>query len=108
MNKGIIGFSVSGIKHYENDFYRNKPSSFTALSVTGSSCSLCCAHCNGLLLLNMYDASSAEKFITRVDQLADAGSQGVLISGGSDTNGAVPLLPFMEGIAHAKKRGLKG
>jgi len=101
-----IGFAVSGIKHYENDFYKNRPSSFAALSLSGSSCRRGCAHCNGLLLQNMLDAGTIEKFMACIDKLADNGCRGVLISGGSDKNGAVSLLPFMEGIDYAKKRGL--
>ena len=52
----VIGFSVPGIKHYENDYHQNNPSSFAAFSVTGNKCSLHCSHCNGILLyvVNMY------------------------------------------------------
>ena len=106
-HKGVIGFAVSGIKHYENDFYKNSPSSFAALSVTGSWCGCSCAHCNRTLLPSMHDAGTAEKLRAVIDKLADSGCKGILISGGSDQNGAVPLLPAMEGIAYAKKKKLK-
>jgi len=103
----MIGLSVSGIKHYENDFYKNRPFSFAALSVTGQKCDCWCKHCGGNLLKSMCDASTPEKFVDAVDKAADAGCKGVLISGGSDVAGAVPVLPFCPAIAHAKKRGLK-
>jgi len=102
-----INFSVSGVKHYENEYYKNSSSSFAALSVTGGSCCLGCAHCNGTILQSMHDVSGMEKFISRIDKLSDSGCTGVLVSGGSDLNGAVPLLPYIDGIARAKQRGLK-
>jgi len=101
-----IGFSVSGIKHYENDFYKNNSSSFVALSVTGKRCDCNCAHCEGILLLSMQDASTTEKIINCVDKMTDAGCKGILISGGCDLNGAVPVLPCLKGIEYAKKKGL--
>jgi len=102
-----IGFAVSGIKHYENDAYKNNPISFGILSVTGDRCGCRCAHCDGSLLKCMPDGNTIEKFISYIDKAAKAGSRGVLVSGGSDTGGSVPLLPLIEGIAYAKKKGLK-
>ena len=54
----------------------------------------------------MYDADSNEKLIACVDRLSKAGCKGLLISGGSNAEGMVPLMPCMEGIAYAKKKGL--
>ena len=102
-----IGFAVSGIKHYENDFYKNNPSSFASFSVTGEECECRCAHCNAGLLQSMADVNTAEKFIVQVDKAACAGCTGILVSGGSGPSGAVPLLPIIDGIAYAKNRGLR-
>ena len=60
-----------------------------------------------MLLKSMVDAGTPEKFISCVDKAVSAGCLGILVSGGSDIAGAVPLLPFIDGIAYAKKRGLK-
>jgi len=106
-DKREISFFVSGIKHYENSYYSNSPSSFAALSLTGSACDLRCAHCDGILLRSMRDASSAERFIACVDKASDAGRSGLLISGGADRDGAVPILPRINEIAYAKEKGLK-
>ena len=102
-----IGFAVSGIKHYENDFYQNNPYSFAAFSVTGAQCECRCAHCNAGLLQSMADVNTTEKFIAHVDKAAGAGCTGILVSGGSGPDGAVPLLSHIDGIAYAKKRGLR-
>ena len=100
-----IGFAVSGIKHYENEYYKNSRSSFTALSVTGTRCECRCAHCNAALLRSMADVSTIGKFISCVDKAAGCG--GILVSGGSGSDGSVPLLDHAEGIRYAKKKGLK-
>ena len=102
-----IGFAVSGIKHYENDYYKNSPSSFAAFSVTGTECGCRCAHCDASLLQTMADAGTPEKFISLVDKAAASGCTGILVSGGSDSGGAVPLLTSMEGIRYAKNKGLR-
>ena len=102
-----IGFSVSGIKHYDTEVYKNDPRSFSALSLTGKNCGQGCAHCNGILLHNMIDAKSPVDFITHIDRLAVAGCTGILVSGGCDDNGSVPLAPHIEGISYAKQRGFK-
>ena len=102
-----IGFAVSGIKHYENEYYRNRPCSFAALSVTGRRCERCCPHCGGLLLHDMLDAGTTEAFRCCVDKAAEAGCAGLLVSGGSDESGEVPVLLFAGEVAYAKNKGLK-
>ena len=102
-----IGFAVSGIRHYENDFYKNCPSSFLAFSVTGTQCECRCAHCDAGLLRSMADTASPEQFISRADKALGAGCTGILVSGGSDPEGSVPLLPNIKGIVYAKKKGLR-
>ena len=105
--KRRIGFAVSGIKHYENNYYKNNPSSFAAFSVTGAKCDCRCAHCNAGLLQSMADVSTTEKFIFQADKAVSTGCTGILVSGGSGIDGSVPLLPHIDGISYAKKKGLK-
>ena len=106
-SKNTIGFAVSGIKRYENDYYINSPASFAAFSVTGAYCECRCAHCDAGLLRSMADVSTTEKSISRVDKVLNAVCTGILVSGGADSGGRVPLLPHMDGIAYAKSKGLK-
>lgn len=102
-----IGFFVPGAKHYENPCYANRPFSFTHLSVTGEACACRCAHCEGALLKTMIGAACPEAMRRTVDKLLKQGCRGILVSGGGDSNGTVPLEPFVEAIGYAKQRGLK-
>ena len=107
LSNKTIGFSVSGAKHYDNEYYTNVPGSFSMLSVTGAKCDCRCAHCDGSILRSMLGADTAERFIRHVDMLVSAGCKGILVSGGSDASGSVPVLPCIDGITYAKKKGLK-
>ena len=102
-----IGFSVPGVKRYHSACYTNRPFSFAHLSVTGEVCACLCAHCEGALLKNMIGAANPEAMRRTVDKLLKKGCRGILVSGGSDAGGAVPLQPFVEAIGYAKQRGLK-
>ena len=102
-----IGFSAPGVKHYDNPYYSNRPFSFAHLSVTGEACACRCAHCEGALLRTMIGATCPEAMRRVVDRLLKKGCRGILVSGGADSSGAVPLEPFLEVIGYAKQMGLK-
>lgn len=102
-----IGFSVPGVKHYDNPYYSNRPFSFAHLSVTGEACACRCAHCEGALLKTMIGTTCPEAMRRVVDRLLKKGCRGILVSGGGDSNGIVPLEPFVEVIGYAKQMGLK-
>lgn len=75
---------------------------FPAVSVTGKNCDLMCAHCQGIFLDHMKDASSPEKLFSEASELADAEGIGMLISGGCDASGKVPLAGFYDILAKIK------
>ncbi|MDX9871515.1 MAG: radical SAM protein [Clostridia bacterium] len=102
-----ICFAVPGAKHYETDHYTNCRASFMHISVTGTDCSLRCEHCQGKLLEGMVPAGSPEEFVKLIDELIKKGCRGILVSGGADARGEVPLGPYVEGMGYARKRGLK-
>lgn len=102
-----IWFSVPGSKHYESRSFKNQAGSFANISITGKSCALGCEHCNARLLQGMLPAETPEKLRGAVDHLIDRGCRGILLSGGADSRGEVPLRDFMQAIAYACKRGLK-
>jgi len=102
-----IWFSVPGTKHYKNSYYSNLSYSFVNLSITGEACTCCCAHCNAKLLQTMVPATTPEKMCRLVDRLVEKGCQGILVSGGANSNGEVPLLPFQGAIKYAKQQGLR-
>lgn len=100
-----ILFSVPGSKHYDNTYYVNRPFSFANLSVTGEACACRCAHCEGALLQSMIGTTSPQTMRRVVEKLSEEGCRGILVSGGSNSNGEVPLQPFAEVIGYAKKLG---
>jgi uncharacterized radical SAM superfamily protein len=102
-----IWFSAPGAKHYENQYYTNQANSFVNLSVTGKACSCRCDHCDGKLLQTMVGAPNPHRMHQVIENLLDKKCQGILISGGANFKGEVPLLPFIETMAYAKKMGLK-
>ena len=79
---------------------------FPSVSVTGTECGQMCAHCKGRFLKGMIDARAAS-----VSDIADAlvaeGAAGMLISGGCDANGTVPVMKELEHIRYAARRGLR-
>jgi uncharacterized radical SAM superfamily protein len=80
-----IYFSMPGMVHFDTPFFKaTNPFRFPAISVTEHQCHLNCEHCKGRLL-------EAE------------GGSGCLISGGSHTDGHVPLLKYIPYIAQIKK-----
>jgi len=76
---------------------------YPSLSVTGLSCSLMCEHCKGRLLKGMNPTVTPEEMISECKTISKRGGEGVLISGGSDPSGHVPLDNFGEAIVYAKK-----
>jgi lipoyl synthase len=70
----------------------------TALSVTGSYCGLNCEHCGGLILKNMRPARTPQSLKEEALRVAEKGGQTILISGGADRKGMVPLMGFTEAI----------
>ena len=75
---------------------------FASLSVTGTSCSLKCEHCDGRLLKGMESTMTPESLFERCQEIKDLGGEGVLISGGSDSTGHVPLERFLDSIKRVK------
>lgn len=102
-----ICFAVPGSKHYETADYLNSQDSFANISITGTACNCRCEHCRGKLLETMLPAATLEEFYEVIDGLAAKGCRGVLVSGGSDEKGEVPLAPFAPGIVYARQKGLK-
>jgi lipoyl synthase len=102
-----IWFSAPGAKHYENRYFSNHTHSFVNLSVTGEVCACRCDHCEGKLLQSMISTPTPMEMRRVVDRLLDQGCRGILVSGGANSKGEVPLLAFAESIAYAHQMGLK-
>ena len=100
-----IRFHAPGLKHYRSSEYSDqKVTEFVSISVTGSSCALSCEHCQTKVLDGMKNLPEIEGSIYEIcARLADRGARGVLISGGSDAQGRVPLLPHIPDLIRVRR-----
>lgn len=80
-------------------FY-NEP--FTPISLTGTQCALKCKHCDSHYLHHMLDGSSGRLYPEALF-LAKKGAHGILLSGGSASDGSVPTYLQEENILKIKK-----
>ncbi|OIQ08253.1 radical SAM protein [Neomoorella thermoacetica] len=103
----VLGLATPGSKHYDSGDHRNHRRLFVTISITGQDCRLQCEHCRGELLKSMYPATTPAALLELGRQLKDGGCRGVLVSGGADLGGRVPLLPYLEALAGLKGLGLK-
>lgn len=65
------------------------------ISLTGSHCALMCDHCRAQILKWMQPATSPESLLAAAKELKARGANGILVSGGSDHRGVVPLERFL-------------
>jgi uncharacterized radical SAM superfamily protein len=100
-------FAVPGVKRYDTEYYVNSPHRFVSISLTGRQCALGCEHCRGKLLVGMLPALTPEALLKLGPRLLARGCEGVLISGGADADGAVPIVDHLSAIAQLKASGLQ-
>jgi len=99
-----LTFSIPGTVSYHDDTLPLPKNRFPAISVTGSHCNLQCGHCRGKLLESMIPAEDPETFLRVVEGLRLNGAYGVLVSGGANRNGEVPLRKFVPSIKEIKEK----
>ena len=80
---------------------------FPAVSVTGPRCALRCEHCGGRYLKGMIAAETPEALLDIARRARLRGATGVLVSGGCDADGTVPLGPFLDAIAQLRSDGMR-
>lgn len=100
-----IAFHAPGLKGYKTSEYDgHNAAEFVSISVTGTACALSCEHCMMSVLKGMtalpYVHSSLYDLCER---LAERGARGVLISGGCDNRGRVPLLKHIPDLIRARR-----
>jgi uncharacterized radical SAM superfamily protein len=88
-----ITFYTPGLRRYKTSEYAEQDTAeFVSVSLTGQECALHCEHCNTVILRGLtslpYFGGSLFDLCAR---LHERGARGVLISGGSDAQGRVPL-----------------
>ena len=82
----------------------NPSKKFPAISITGSECSLECEHCNKKYLTGMTQILEKIDLENFLMDLSKNNGVGALISGGSDFDGSVPLLNFLDVIKKVKNK----
>jgi len=104
-----ITFYAPGIKRYETEELAQKtPSHFLPFSVTGTEWALRCDHCTVELLRFMRPTLTPEELIRRCKENLKEGLGGVLISGGCNRHGRVPLEGFFDAMGYLRRElGLK-
>ncbi|UCE95423.1 MAG: radical SAM protein [Candidatus Bathyarchaeota archaeon] len=98
-----IRFYAPSFVYYRTDYYCSSPAAFPSISITGSSCSLKCKHCGGIILNTMYPANSPEELVKLCIDLKRKGAVGCLISGGCLPDGSLPLERFMDAMEEIKR-----
>jgi len=76
---------------------------FPTISITGDYCALNCKHCGHRYLRHMISCQNPDVLFTTCSRLAANGARGVLISGGYNSEGYVPLEPFLDTIEKIKR-----
>ena len=98
----LVCYSPTAYPYEIKDHKQVRSNNFLSLSVTGTSCSLNCEHCEGRLLKGMESTLTPESLFERCQEIKNQGGEGVLISGGSDSGGHVPLERFGPAIGRVK------
>jgi len=78
---------------------------FPGLSVTGHRCDLMCGHCRGRYLKGMIPVTDPSALESAAGEVRAAGGHGILVSGGCDAKGKVPLQPFLPALRKVREEG---
>jgi len=100
-----ITFHAPGHKRYKTSEYgQHNAAEFVAISLTGTACALSCEHCKMNVLRGMADLRQSNgSLFDLCAGLAERGARGVLISGGSDAHGRVPLLKHIPDLIRVRR-----
>jgi hypothetical protein len=100
-----VTFHAPGLKRFKTSEYDGQDvARFASISVTGTECALACEHCKtqvleGMTALPKFDGS----LFDLCRELAERGARGVLISGGCDKHGRVPLLRHIPDLIRIRR-----
>jgi hypothetical protein len=73
------------------------------VSITGKNCELNCDHCGRKILASMKPTTTPESLFKYAVEIAHRGAKGMLISGGSNKKGVVPIRPFLKTLRRIKE-----
>lgn len=100
-----IRFHAPGLKRYATSEYGHQDHQrFVSVSVTGSACALRCEHCAMKVLEPMGDLPRFDGSLYELcARLHARGARGVLVSGGCDQQGRVPLLAHVPDLVRVRR-----
>lgn len=100
----VIYFYTPGMVHFDMPFHKAiNPFRFPAISITGKRCHLGCEHCRGKILESMIPVEKPQNLLDVCLKISKLGGEGCLISGGSLTDGRIPLTKFIPAIKRVKE-----
>ncbi|GBE57793.1 biotin synthase [bacterium BMS3Abin01] len=100
----IIFYAPSLKRYATGEIQQTSDCSFSAVSITAGRCALMCDHCRGTILNHMDATDTPDELLLRAEEIKGKGGKGLLVSGGADLDGAVPLGGFIGAIAEIKTR----
>ncbi|MDD5615153.1 MAG: hypothetical protein PHH85_03025 [Candidatus Methanoperedens sp.] len=77
---------------------------FPSISITGNECSLMCRHCRGKLLESLVHAATCDELVRKALSLHKKGAKGILLTGGCDERGRVPICDIVPAIRTIKDK----
>ncbi len=99
-----IEFYAPGLKRWESSEWKPKqPKQFLPVSVTGTACALQCEHCKTKVLEGMITVTRETDLFATAQRLQEQGTKGLLVSGGSQKHGGVPLMPHIEAMRRVRE-----
>ncbi|HKZ25035.1 MAG TPA: radical SAM protein [Acidimicrobiia bacterium] len=100
----VMQFYAPGLKKWESQEWQPRNSRrFLPISVTGGACALQCDHCQAKVLKGMISVKAGENLFELARRLQAGGTDGILVSGGSQKSGGVPLLFHLDHIARVRQ-----
>jgi lipoyl synthase len=99
-----IQFYAPGLKRWQSsEWTPERANRFLPVSVTGTACALQCDHCKTKVLEGMITLGNERDLFATAKRLRDRGTDGVLVSGGSQRHGGVPLLAHVNALRRVRE-----
>ncbi|HZE05325.1 MAG TPA: radical SAM protein [Solirubrobacteraceae bacterium] len=94
-----IEFYAPGLKRWQSsEWTPERANRFLPVSVTGTACALQCDHCQTKVLEGMVTLGTERDLFATAQRLQAQGTDGLLVSGGSQRHGGVPLAPHFDAM----------
>jgi uncharacterized radical SAM superfamily protein len=99
-----IQFYAPGLKRWRSgEWTPERANRFMPVSVTGTACALQCDHCKTKVLEGMVTLGPGRDLFATAERLREQGTDGLLVSGGSQPHGGVPLLAHIAAIRRVRE-----